>query len=202
MEEPGPPPNPRAARPPRFRVALLNDREALAALCVPGRPLTAVAALVGCCAKTVGKAVAAHGIARARPPKPAVAPPHRTRRPHPPQLADRAWLFRRYVAEGQTVRQIAAEVGSNRETVRQALHRLGIAPRPRGRRPTVAALADAAWLRARYVEDGWSSPRMARALGCHPRSVLDALVRHGIPRRPGGAIPRATAAASGSAAPA
>jgi hypothetical protein len=50
-------------------------------------------------------------------------------------------------------------------------------------------LADAAWLRERYVERDLSSGDIAAQLGCARPSVLQALARHGIPIRPQGTKP-------------
>ena len=107
-----------------------------------------------------------------------------------PQLGDRAWLRRRYVIEGKTLRAIATEVGCQPSTVAQALRRARIEPRRR-RRPSpsrlrtdwqrygtinsVAALHEVSPARAELwlAELGILSPHVRHL----PRNELRALVR-------------------------
>ena len=58
-----------------------------------------------------------------------------------------------------------------------------------GRPLVYPELGDAEWLRARYVDDGLSADKIAELVDfdCHRQSVWNALCRHGIPRRKGGA---------------
>lgn len=64
-----------------------------------------------------------------------------------PQLHDRDWLADRYVAQGMTIRQIAAELACTPEAVSVALARNGIRARNRGPAPR---------------RDGWRAQRRAR----------------------------------------
>ena len=110
------------------------------------------------------------------------------------QLRDRAWLRRRYVIEGKTLRAIATEVGCQPSTVVQALRRARIKPRRR-RRPSssrlrtdwqrygtinsVAALYEVSPARAELwlAELGIFSPHVRHL----PRNELRALVRRAAP---------------------
>jgi AraC-like DNA-binding protein len=47
-------------------------------------------------------------------------------------------------------------------------------------------LTDPAWLRARYIDDGWSYPRIARHLGCSVTAVAARVTAADIPRRNAG----------------
>lgn len=64
-----------------------------------------------------------------------------------PQLHDRDWLANRYIAQGMTIRQIAAELACTPEAVSVALARNGIRARNRGPAPR---------------RDGWRTRRRAR----------------------------------------
>ena len=110
------------------------------------------------------------------------------------QLRDRAWLRRRYVIEGKTLRAIATEVGCQPSTVVQALRRARIKPRRR-RRPSssrlrtdwrrygtinsIAALYEVSPARAELwlAELGIFSPHVRHL----PRNELRALVRRAAP---------------------
>lgn len=100
-----------------------------------------------------------------------------------PQLNDKAWLTRRYVTEGASTRDIAAELGCQKETVRRALAVNGIHIRAVGTRvsPDVARLlGDAEWLARRYLIDGATCRALAAEIGCSESTVLLSLVRHGM----------------------
>jgi IS30 family transposase len=97
-------------------------------------------------------------------------------------------------ADGATVTSIARTAGVDRLTVRRALRRHGIEnPRSNSnRRP--AELADAEWVRGRYVVDRMSIRAIADELGVESNTVARALKRHDVPRRrqadrPGGIDP-------------
>ncbi len=60
--------------------------------------------------------------------------------PQHPRLADHAWLRQRYVEDQASQRQIAAQAGCSRETLRRALAIAGIAIQPAGRRRTLRDL--------------------------------------------------------------
>jgi predicted transcriptional regulator len=87
------------------------------------------------------------------------------------QLADRAWLRRRYVEQAIPVTRIAAEVGCSEATARHALAAAGIARRPRGGQRRYHLLTSQAWLRQRYVEEAASIADIAAQLGCSEHTV-------------------------------
>ncbi len=97
-----------------------------------------------------------------------------------PQLDDAEWLTGRYVAEGATQAEIAAELDCTAPTVWTALTRHGIIEaRPAGQRQS-PLLDDAEWLARRYVDEGATRAEIAAEAGCSKAAVRHALVRHGI----------------------
>ena len=106
-----------------------------------------------------------------------------------PVLHDVAWLRRRYVDDGATSTDLAAEIGCRPPAVLRALKRAGIERRP-GRPPRrYPQLHDRDWLARRYLTDAQPARVLAAEIGCAPSSVRRALRRHqisvrGRPRRP------------------
>jgi hypothetical protein len=99
-----------------------------------------------------------------------------------PQLADPAWLRRRYVDAGWAISAIAGEVGCSKPAARRALAAAGIPRRPHGGPRQHARLTDHAWLRRRYVDGLASTSTIASEVGCSEHSVRRALAAAGIPR--------------------
>ena len=87
-----------------------------------GKSITDIAGALGVANSTVRAALHRHGLAVRRPD------------PHPKfaELADPGWLQREYIERRRSIRNIAADVGASRETVRLALKSAGITPRGRG----------------------------------------------------------------------
>jgi predicted transcriptional regulator len=96
------------------------------------------------------------------------------------QLADRAWLRRRYLDQRLPVSVIAAELGCAEATARHALAAARIRRRPRGGRRLYPRLTDWAWLKQRYVKEQASTADIAAELGCGRHSVRRALTAAGI----------------------
>jgi hypothetical protein len=96
------------------------------------------------------------------------------------QLADRAWLRRRYVDQRLPVSVIAAELGCAAATARHALAVARIPRRPRGGRRLYPGPTDGAWLTQRYVKEQASTADMAAELGCGEHSVCRALTAAGM----------------------
>lgn len=90
-----------------------------------------------------------------------------------PQLDDRSWLERRYVAHGMAQAEIAAEIGCSRSAVALAMDRLGI-PARATKTAEFPELHDRQWLIDR-VDAGRSPRDIADQLGCHRTSVSAAL---------------------------
>ena len=113
-----------------------------------------------------------------------------------PRLDDKAWLTRRYVAEGASTLQIADELNCTMRTVKSALLRQGIPVRPSRRGGSHADpnaqrfLADAEWLTQRYLIDGADLREIAVEIGCSASTVHVALLGHGVTLRPRGWRPR------------
>jgi len=93
---------------------------------------------------------------------------------------DGAWLEARYVDEGATQGEIAAEAGCTRTTVRKALVRHGIIEAPPAGQRQFPLLEDAEWLARRYVDEGATQGEIAAEAGCTKATVREALARHGI----------------------
>ena len=103
-------------------------------------------------------------------------------------LADGEFLRQRYVNDGLSTSQIAAFLGVSATTVRIWLDTAGIERRKRVgavRDPAaIDLLADGAWLRRRYIDEGRSIRWISGEFHVHERAVADALRAHGIPIRP------------------
>ena len=151
----------------------LDDRAWLTGRYVTdGASLAAIADEVGCSPKTVGDALARHGIP-IRPSNPQ----------RPDKLDDAAWLTGRYVTDGASLAAIADEVGCSPTTVSAALTRHDIPTRPANGASRPGQLDDPGWLTRRYVTDGASTRAIADEVGCDPTTVSAALTRHDIPTR-------------------
>jgi hypothetical protein len=85
-----------------------------------------------------------------------------------PRLADGEWLRRRYVEEGASLDDMAAELGCQKSTLRDAMAAAGVSTRPRGRRRTLRTLGteDLLELIARQGQGG-----AARELGVDPSTL-------------------------------
>jgi len=139
-----------------------------------------IGAELGCSTYTVTQALIRHGIPR----RPAGWPKGEEIQDTYLQLQDRDLLLGRYVNDQMTIQQIADLVGCSVGRVRKALHEHEIPVRWVGRRTPLRV--DAAWLTRRYVSDLASLRDIAAELGCSTYTVTQALIRHGIPRRPTG----------------
>src|SRR5829696_3246003 len=142
-----------------------------------GATLDQIAAEMGCGPETVRRALERAGV------------PRRGRGPQQ-TAAIRArlqtdWLQVRYVDDGATLEQIAAEVGCSTTTVGLALQRAGIPRRASGGRKASPARSrlDAEWLRTRYVEERATLDQLAAEAGCSSETVRRALQDAGIARR-------------------
>jgi transposase-like protein len=93
-------------------------------------------------------------------------------------------LRARYVDEGRSLAQIAAELGCSKQLVHAWLRAHGIPARAQTRFAQLPALADRAWLRERYDVQGRTIPEIAAEVGCGATTVQRALRVHGIPARP------------------
>lgn len=100
------------------------------------------------------------------------------RSPQYPRLGDRAWLHERYVEQGMTQADIAAQLGCSRSAVALAMDRLGVPARPT-KVPEHPELSDPQWLAAQ-VSAGRSPSEIADDLGCHRTSVAAALRARGL----------------------
>jgi hypothetical protein len=174
---------------------LLNDREWLSRQYVDlHRSMKEIADEVGCPHESaVLRAIDRHGI-----PKRSTAESRRLRKKPSPkmiaQLGDAAWLRRRYIDEDASQQEIAAQLGCSPPAVNRALKRHKIPTRTpqesrkargtRVPRRRFEILDDKSWLEARYVTEGLSLEAIADQVGCQPSWILNAMDRHGIPRRP------------------
>jgi AraC-like DNA-binding protein len=134
---------------------------------------TGIAAELGCARSTVHQALKAAGIA-----------PINHRRY--PQLADPSWLRRRYLTDGASLGDIAAELGCDRTTVRDALTAAGIPLKGRIYQRRYPRLGDHDWLRQRYLDEGASLADLAAEIGCSITAVRQALAAARITPRPRG----------------
>lgn len=105
-------------------------------------------------------------------------------------LLDAAYLTRRYIVDGASVVEIAAETGASAHAVYGALRRQRIPLRgvSRPRNVNYASILTADYLTAAYVERQQSMEDIAAAVGCQPATVMRWLRRHGIATRPPRAI--------------
>ncbi len=153
------------------RFPQLDDAEWLTGRYVAeGATQAEIAAELDCTAPTVWTALTRHGIIEARP----------AGQRQSPLLDDAEWLARRYVDEGATQAEIAAEAGCSKTAVQLAMARHGIEARPSGPRLLFPLLDDAEWLARRYVDEGATRAEIAAEAGCSKAAVRHALVRHGI----------------------
>jgi DNA-binding CsgD family transcriptional regulator len=107
-------------------------------------------------------------------------------------------LRARYVDEGRSLAQIAAELGCSKQLVHSWLRAHGIPARVQIRFAGTPALSDPDWLRARYVTQGRTSDEIAGEVGCSATTVKAALRAHGIPTRLGGRVPGTRRTAPGA----
>lgn len=98
---------------------------------------------------------------------------------------DEQTLYRLYREENRDMNEIADELGCSRETIEEWIHHHGLETRSRNP-PLPDELRDESYLRERYVEDGWSTYRIARENECSPSTVHRWLRKHGIETRPVG----------------
>ena len=89
-----------------------------------------------------------------------------------------AWLRHVYVELGLSVKDIGAILGRSPKTVEALLKNRNIPSRGRH-----FVTVDDEWLRARYVDDGWSHSQIAEASGLKYTQVAYALSRAGIKGR-------------------
>lgn len=97
---------------------------------------------------------------------------------------DRSWLFSAYVLRGQTLREIAADLGCSHQSVATALAVHNIGRRPPSRRFVSPRLTDPNWLREQYEHDRRTTVEIGSELGVTPGTVSEALRRCGIRPRP------------------
>src|SRR5664280_391157 len=139
-----------------------------------------IAGELGCSTYMVTQALIRHGIPR----RPVGWPTGDETQDTYLQLQDRDFLLGRYVHDRMTIQQIADLVGCGVDRVRKALREHEIPVRWVGRRNPLPV--DGAWLTQRYVTDLASIRDIADELDCSQAAVLQALIRHRIPRRPVG----------------
>lgn len=99
-----------------------------------------------------------------------------------PELRNKTWLEKEYVANKRTVRSIANELGCSTAIVLKSLEFFGITRR----RVTVKRelLKDETWLRSQYVDLRRSAESMAEEIACSKHAIYRALKRFRIDRRP------------------
>jgi transposase len=99
---------------------------------------------------------------------------------------DRDWLYQRYVVDGLSTYQIAAEVGRDPKGIYQWLRGYGIPTRARGWATVPSGehpYQQESWLREQYVERRRSASDIAAEFGITPGAVLFQLRRVGIQPR-------------------
>ena len=134
-----------------------------------------IAGELGCSTYAVTQALIRHGIPR----RPVGGWP---KGDETQELQDRDFLLGRYVNDQMSIQQIADLVGCGVGRVRKALREHEIPVRWGGRWYPLPV--DGAWLTRRYVTDLASIRDIAGELDLPQSAVLQALIRHGIPRRP------------------
>lgn len=102
-----------------------------------------------------------------------------------PELHDPAWLRAEYESKAKSSIEIGRDLGAPTKTVLEALARAGIERRT-AHLKRHHELRNSDWLRHQHVTLGRTSTAIGRDLGAHSSTVLDALERAGIPKRPGG----------------
>lgn len=92
--------------------------------------------------------------------------------------------------QGMSAAAIGRDVGCSTTAVLDAVRRAGLEPAgqtTRGRRrPDWTGVLTDQMLHDAYVTDARSAEDIAAEVGCSPSTVIRALTRHSIPRRPGG----------------
>ncbi len=135
----------------------LSDRGWLEHCYLQKRSIAVLAAEIGCTPDALASALCRLRIVR---------------KPRFVQLADRDWLFERYVDQRRSVDEIAAEIGCSPAGVRTARDRHGI---HRQQAKLFDQLADRAWLVERYVYQRLDVATIAKEIGCAPGGVKSAL---------------------------
>jgi hypothetical protein len=139
-----------------------------------------IAGELGCSKHTVTKALIRQGIPR----RPVGWPTGDGTQDACLQLRDGDFLLGRYVHDRMTIQQVADLVGCGVDRVREALREHEIPVRWVGRRNPLPV--DGAWLTRRYVTGLASIRDIAGELDLPLSAVREALIRHGITRRPVG----------------
>jgi transposase len=104
------------------------------------------------------------------------------------RLADRSWLYEKYVGEDESSKEIAERCNCAEETVFRWLHEHDI--RQRGdigggeNQAADERLTDSEWLRDQYEGELKSCKEIAEIIGCCQNTVRDWLDRHSINRKP------------------
>lgn len=92
-----------------------------------------------------------------------------------------------HLADGTTLRQLAAETGFSRQAITRRMKADGIAVRSGGRR---SRAVDIEWLSRRYFTDHATANQIADEAGTTATTILRQLHAKGIPVRPrGGSAP-------------
>lgn len=126
-----------------------------------------IADIVGCGQTTVNRHLARHGIERDPDAKQVDN-----------RLLDAEWLREEYVENHRSAGDIADELGYTRKHVVKWLRRHGIDVRSGGETTWYPELADATFLKRQYVDEGYSLKQVADEIGCSPKGVHNALIRH------------------------
>lgn len=109
---------------------------------------------------------------------------------HYPELWDEEWLRTRY-DEGNTMQEIADEIGTSMMSVYKAFERYSIERRSRSERHTMAMeelygdekYRDKEWLDEQYWGKGKSLREVADECGCVEVTIRNWMDKHGIERR-------------------
>jgi len=101
------------------------------------------------------------------------------------KLQNEEWLQNRYWGDGETIREIAEELGVGQYTVNQWLKRHGIDRRELGswRKINDERLNSESWLRERYWGDEMNMPEIAQKLGVSEVTVLTHMDKFEVDRR-------------------
>ncbi len=94
---------------------------------------------------------------------------------------DKAWLWQRYVADGQTINGIAKETGTNQCTISEWMVKLSVPLRPQGNWSTRKLYHDASWLRQEHIDKGRFATDIAAQFGVNRQTILSNLHRFEIP---------------------
>jgi len=128
-----------------------------------------IADIVGCSQVTVNRHLARHGIERNPDAKQTDN-----------RLLDAEWLRREYVENRRSAADIADEVDYTPKHVRKWLRKQDIEVQSGAETTWYPELADSEFLRRQYVDEGNSLQQVADEIGCSPKGVHNALIRHGI----------------------